>query len=450
MQVTETLSEHLKRAYTVVVPATAIESRRLARLTDLGKTLQLPGFRPGKVPLVVVRQRFGKAVGAEVLEQSIDEAVQQVLNERGLRPAIRPKIDLVSGGETVPGPANDLEFKVELEVIPEIALPDFGAITLTRRKAEASPELIDKALGEIARRNGTLHDISDEERGDRGAEAGETLTVDYVGRIDGTEFPGGKGTDVNVEISGSGFIPGFVEQLTGMRPGETRRFEVIFPADYGSQNLAGKQTEFEVTAKALKRLEIPAVDNALAERIGFELVEEVRDFVRRQIQREYDGLSRFRLKRELLDRLNDLAAFPAPEGLVEAEFAQIWARLQADRDAGRLDEEDKTKDEQTLRADYRAIAERRVRLGLLLAEVGRVNGIEVGNDEMTRAMRAEAARYPGQEARIMELFRNNPEAANSLRGPIFEEKVVDYMLELAQVREETVAPEELAKETGVA
>lgn len=443
MQVTETLSEGLKRAYTVVVPAADIETRRAARLASLGKTLNLPGFRPGKIPASVVKQRYGTAVNAEVLEQSVTEATQQVLTDRGLRPALQPKVDVVSldsAGD------KDLEFKVELELLPEITLPDFSAITLTRLKAEVAPETVDKALAEVAQRNRTLEPIPPDELGDRGAAKGEVLTVDYVGRIEGAEFPGGTGNDIEVEIGGTGFIPGFSEQLEGMKPGETRTIEVNFPADYGVPTLAGKLATFEVTAKALNRPAVPAVDDELAKKLAFEDLAEMRDTVSRRIQSEYDQLSRLRLKRQLLDALADTVSFSSPDGMVEQEFSQIWQRLEADRKAGRLDDDDKDKDEETLKAEYRAIAERRVRLGLLLAEIGRVNSITVSQDEMTRAMRTEAMRYRGQEQQIFEFFRQNPRAADTLRGPLFEEKVIDFILELAKVEEKSATPEELAAE----
>lgn len=443
MQVTETLSEGLKRAYTVVVPAADIETRRAARLASLGKTLNLPGFRPGKIPASVVKQRYGTAVNAEVLEQSVTEATQQVLTDRGLRPALQPKVDVVSldsAGD------KDLEFKVELELLPEITLPDFSAITLTRLKAEVAPETVDKALAEVAQRNRTLEPIPPDELGDRGAAKGEVLTVDYVGRIEGAEFPGGTGNDIEVEIGGTGFIPGFSEQLEGMKPGETRTIEVNFPADYGVPTLAGKLATFEVTAKALNRPAVPAVDDELAKKLAFEDLAEMRDTVSRRIQSEYDQLSRLRLKRQLLDALADTVSFSSPDGMVEQEFSQIWQRLEADRKAGRLDDDDKDKDEETLKAEYRAIAERRVRLGLLLAEIGRVNSITVSQDEMTRAMRTEAMRYRGQEQQIFEFFRQNPRAADTLRGPLFEEKVIDFILELAKVEEKSATPEELTAE----
>ncbi len=447
MQVTETLSDGLKHAFTVVVPNAAIESRRAERLADLGKTLNLPGFRPGKVPVGVVRQRYGTAVMAEVVEQSINETVQQVLADRGLRPALQPNVNLLNQeAVAAAGPPTDLEFKIEVEVLPEIALPDFAAIELTRLKAEVTEEVLDKALQTIAARNRTFDDIPAEELGERGAEKGEFVVVDYTGRVDNEEFPGGKATDATVEVAGGGFIPGFSEQIEGIRPGETRSIEVTFPEGYAAANLAGKQASFEIAAKAIKRAHVPAIDDAFAQKLSFEKAEELKDFVRGQIQREYDQLSRMRLKRDLLDRLNGLVTFALPPSLVDNEFAQIWARLEADRKAGKLDEEDKAKDEDTLRADYRAIAERRVRLGLLLAEVGRLNNIGVTPEELTRAMRAEAANYPGQEKQLMEFFRGNPRAVDSLRGPIFEEKAVDLVIGRATITDQSATPEELARD----
>jgi trigger factor len=451
MQVTETLSEGLKRAYTVVVPSAAIESRKAERLSELGKTLNLPGFRPGKVPPVVVRQRYASAVTAEVVQASVQEAVQNVLDERGLRPAQQPNVDLLNADAIAPtGLTTDLEFKVEVEILPEIALPDFSALALTRLKAEVTDEVLDKALQNLASRNRRLEEIPAEELGGRGAETGEIAVVDYTGSVDGEEFPGGKATDAAVEIGGEGFIPGFAEQIAGIRPGETRSVEVTFPESYGAKHLAGKQARFEVVGKAVKRAHVPAIDDAFAQTLSFDTLDELKDFIRGQIQREYDQLSRLRLKRQLLDRLNELVSFDLPPSLVDAEFNQIWARLEADRKAGQLDAEDAAKDEETLRAEYRRIAERRVRLGLLLAEAGRVNQIAVAPDELTRAMRAEAANYPGQETQIMEFFRNNPRAVDTLRGPIFEEKVVDFLIGRASVTDQPASAEELAKDEEAA
>ncbi len=437
MQVTETLSEGLKRGFAVTVPASDLEEKRSKRLAEIGKTVRLPGFRPGKVPMSVVRQRFGTAVMSEVLEESVNAATQQVLTDRGLRAATQPKVDVTQLEDK-----QDLQFTVELELLPEITMPEFGSITVQRLKATPSEEAIDKAVEEIARRQRELEPITE----DRGAQTGDTLTIDFVGKVEGVAFAGGTGTDMAVEIGGGGFIPGFSEGMVGMRPGEQREVHVTFPETYHAKDLAEKAATFEVTAKKLEQPKPVPLDDALAEKLGFENMEELRKLIASQIQREYDGLSRMRVKRELLDALAGAATFPAPQSMVDAEFDAIWHRVEPDLKAGKLDEEDRGKDENTLKEEYRAIAARRVRLGLLLSEIGRVNGIQVGNDEMTRAMRAEAGRYPGQEQQVMEFFRKNPQAAEGLRGPIFEDKVIDFILELAQVEDRTATPDELAAE----
>lgn len=444
MQVTEVANEGLKRAYQVVVPAGDIAAERSKRLDELGRTLRLPGFRPGKVPPKVVASRYGQAVMGEVLEQSVNSATQQVVTDRGLRPAQQPKVELVAFAD-----GTDLEFKVELEVLPEVPMPDFAGITVERLKAEPSEEQIAKALDSIAQRNRKLEDIEEI----RGARRGEVVVCDFTGRLvgeDGTPaaepFPGGSATDMPIEVGGEGFIPGFTEQLEGIAPGETRTLSVSFPEAYGAKDLAGKAAQFEVTAKALKHPVTPAVDDDLAKSVGFESLDALRGMVRDQLQREYDSLARLKVKRALLDALAERAVFPVPEGMVEAEFGQIWQRVEADLKAGRLDEDDKGKDEATLKADYRAISERRIRLGLLLSEIGRTNNITVTAEELGQAMRREAARYPGQEAAVMEFFRKNPQAADNLRSPIFEEKVVDFMLELAKVTDRTIPVEELTRQ----
>jgi len=450
MQVTETLSDGLKRNYTVVLPVADLESRRTERLTTLGKTLRLPGFRPGKVPMPIVKQRYGTAVSAEVLEESVSEATRKVLSERGLRPAQQPKVDLVT--ENPVALTSDLEFTLALELLPDIVMPDFGTIELTRFKAEVAPETVDKALEQIARFNHTLEPIAAEtiEARGHGAAAGEVLTVDYLGRIDGVAFEGGTGTDIAVEIGGTGFIPGFAEQLDGARPGETRTIDVTFPENYGKAELTGKAATFEVTIKQLSTQIIPAVDDDLAKKLGAPDLAAVREMVTSRQQREYDGLSRMRLKKALLDALTGLAAFPVPTSIADQEFDQIWQQFEAARKAGSQDEEDKGKDDETLKAEYRAIAERRVRLGLLLAEIGRVNSIAVTEQELDRALYQRAMQYPGQETQMLDLYKKYPQLTNSVRGPLLEDKVVDFVLELAKVTEAVVTPDELAKEPEAA
>jgi len=441
MQVTETLSDGLKRGYAIVVPTADIEGKRTLRLNELAKTAKLPGFRPGKVPMGVVRSRFGSAVMAEVLEESVNDATRQVLADRGLRAATQPKVEVVKLEE-----AQDLEFTVELELMPDIALPDFGAIELVRLKATPADEAVAKALDSMAGRARDLVEVEET----RPAAIGDVLVCDFLGKIGGEPFPGGAASDMDIEVGGGGFIPGFTEQLEGMSAGEAKTINVSFPAEYGAAELAGKDATFDITAKKLKRPVVPAIDDELAKKFGFEALDEMKDLIRGQIQREYDQISRMRVKRQLLDVLAGQASFPIPPSMADGEFDAIWQRLEQDRKSGQIDDEDKAKDDDTLKAEYRAIAERRVRLGLLLAEIGRLKEIVVTPDEMMRAMRTEAGRYPGQEQQIMDLFRKNPNVAETLRGPIFEEKVVDYILELAKVAVQEVSAEELAAEPQAA
>jgi trigger factor len=437
MQITETQSDGLKHAFTIVLPAADLQQKRQAKLDELGRTMRMPGFRPGKVPMTVLRKRYGNAVAAEVADESMNEATRQLLSERGLRPATQPKVDFVSD---MMAEANDLEFKLELEVLPDITIPDLSQINLTRLKTEPNDEAVGAGLANIARSRRKEVEITEE----RGAEAGDAVVVDFLGRIAGVPFEGGAAQDVPVEIGGPGFIPGFAEQLEGLKSGETRTINVTFPADYGAVELAGKDAEFEVTAKGLKRFETPELDDAIAAELGFEDLEDLKKFVRDRLQRELDAGARQNLKRQLLDALAETSDFPVPPSLTEGEFKQIWDRLEEERKAGRLDEEDKAKDEETLRTEYQAIADRRVRLGLLLAEIGQRNGITVSNEEMNRAVFQHAMQYGARQKEALDLFRKNPQAAEFLRGPIFEEKVVDYILELAQVSDKQVTPEELA------
>lgn len=447
MQVTELPAEGLKRAFQVVIPAATLADKRDKRLKELGADLRLPGFRPGKVPTAVVKQRYGQAVAGEVLEQSVDDATRQVIADRGLRPAMQPKIELVNYSEGA-----DLEYKLDLELLPEIPMPDFASIALDRQKATPGDAEIDTFLATMAGRLASLEDVAEP----RPAAKGEMLVVDFEGRTkneDGTlsePFPGGTATDTPVEVAGEGFIPGFTEQLEGMSPGEKKDINVSFPAEYGSAALAGKDAVFAINAKALKIKVLPAMDDEFAKRVGLDDIATLRAKVSENLQGEYDGLARMKVKRALLDALAEKASFEVPPGMVEGEFAQIWQRVEQDLKAGNLDADDKGKDEDTLKADYRAIAERRIRLGLLLSEIGRTNNVQVSNEELSTAMRQEASRYPGQEKQVLDYFRKNPQTIENLRAPIFEEKVVDFVLELAKVTDHEVAPAELTAQDSEA
>lgn len=435
MQVTETLSDGLKRGFTVVVPEPELAAKREQRLAELGRTMQMPGFRPGKVPMSMVRKRYGDAVAAEVLEGAVNDAADRVLQERNLRPAMQPKLEV-----TKPGRDSDLEFTLELELLPEIVLPELSDITLSKPVATVSDAAIDESIKRLAEQRQSFKPVEEA----RPAAEGEQLTVDFVGRVDGVAFQGGTASDVNVIVAGQGFIPGFSEQMAGMSVGETRTINVTFPEAYGAKELAGKAAEFEVTAKALAVAETPVVDDEFAKAMGLESAADLRAKVSEQIGREYEGMTRMKLKRGLLDVLAERATFAAPVSLVDAEFAEIWRQVEAEKEAGRADPEDAAKDEETLKAEYRAIADRRVRLGLLVAEIGRANSVTVADQDLQRAMFAEAMRYREQAMQVVEFFRKNPREMERFRGPIFEDKVVDYVLGQVTLNETSVTPEELA------
>jgi trigger factor len=435
MQVTETLSDGLKRGFTVVVPEPELAAKREKRLVELGRTMQLPGFRPGKVPMSMVRKRYAEAVAAEIVEGAVNEASDLLLSERGLRPAMQPKLEV-----TKPGENSDLEFTIEMELLPEISIPELGDITLQKPVATVTDASIAESVQKLAEQRQSF--VAVEET--RPAASGEQLTVDFIGRIDGEAFQGGTATDVAVTVAGQGFIPGFAEQMEGMSPGETNTIKVDFPDDYGAKELAGKQAEFEITVKSLAVPQIPAIDDEFAKAMGLESLEDLNKKVSEQISREYEQLTRLKLKRGLLDALAERAKFDAPVSLVDAEFAEIWRQVEQEKAAGRADPEDDAKDEDTLKAEYTAIADRRVRLGLLVAEIGRANNITVAEQDLQRAMFNEAMRYRDQAMQVVEFFKKNPRELERFRGPIFEDKVVDFLLGKVTLEEQSVTPEELA------
>jgi len=437
MLVTETLNTGLKRGFTIVVPEPELAEKREKRLVELGRTMQMPGFRPGKVPMSMVRKRYGSAVAAEIAETLINESSDKLLSERGLRPAMQPKLEV-----TRPGQNSDLEFTVELEVLPEIVIPGLADIALEKPVAAVTDEAVAEALAKLAEQRKSYEPVEEA----RPAAKGEQLVVDFVGKVGDEVFAGGTASDVAVIVAGDGFIPGFAEQMEGMAPGESRTINVTFPENYQSKDVAGKDATFEVTAKSLAVAKVPEVDEAFAKALGVESLEELRKTVTQQIEREYAGLTRMKLKRGLLDALSKRADFAAPESLVEAEFSEIWRQVEQEKAAGRSDPEDAAKDEETLRAEYRAIADRRVRLGLLVAEIGRANEVTVTDQELQRAMFNEAMRYRDQAMQVVEFFRKNPRALERFRGPIFEDKVVDYLLNTVTLTEVSVTAEELAKD----
>ncbi len=438
MQITETAAEGLKREFTVVVAASDIQSRVDARLSELGRQVRLPGFRPGKVPMPILKKRYGQTVLGEVLEETVNDGASQAIQEKGLKPALQPKIEVTKFEE-----GTDLEYKVAVELLPEITPPDFGAIALERLVTPVAETAIDEALGRLAQSRRTSEAVAEV----RPAETGDILVIDFNGTVDGVAHPGMLGTAHELELGSNSFIDTFETQLVGATAGEQRTVTVTFPADYGAEELRSKEAVFTVEVKELRRPVAPSVDEQFAKDVGFDDLAALREAVKERIDRDYRQASRARLKRALLDELAGKADFDAPAGMVEMEFDAIWRRLKDEMERGGAAEE-AGKDEDALKAEYRAIAERRVKLGLLLAEVGKRNNVEVTRDELSRAVVTEAQRFPGQERQVYDFFQKNPQAVEQLRAPIFEDKVVDFIVELAKVSEREVTLEELLKDPG--
>lgn len=434
MQVTETKNEGLSREFTIRVEARDINEKVDARLGELGKDLTLPGFRPGKAPISLLHKRYGKAVMGEVLEAAVSDSSSQAMAERGLTPAMQPRIEITSFDE-----GKDLEYRLQVELMPDFEPADFSRISLERMTVKVSDKEVDDALARIAEQNRRTEAVAKP----RKAKAGDVVVIDFVGRTGGQEFPGGAGTDFHLELGSGRFIPGFEEQLIGANPGDQVAVKVTFPQDYSSQDLAGKDAEFDVTVREIREYVASPVDDEMAGGMGFDNVAALRGAVRENLEREYAGMSRTALKRQLLDKLAELHDFDVPPGMVDAEFEAIWQQFEQAREQGQIDEDDQNKSDDELKEEYRAIAERRVRLGLLLSEVGRRNNVEVGQDEVNRAVLAEAQRYPGHQEEVIQHYRNNPQALAELRAPLFENKVTDFILEMVKVTDRTGTMDEL-------
>ena len=436
MQIIETNTDGLKREFKIVVPAKEVQDRIEGRLTELGRRIRLPGFRPGKVPLPLLKQRYGQSVRGEVLEQTVNDSSAKVISDRGLRAAGQPRIEILSQvGE------GDLEYKLAVELIPDISPVDFKTLTFERLVVDVPEKDVIDAIERAAKRLRKSNPVA----APRPAQSGDIVVIDFVGRTDGTEFPGGSATGHYLELGGGSFIPGFEEQLIGASAGDHRDVTVTFPADYPNDKLAGKAAEFAVDVKEIREPAPIEINDELAKALGASDVANLHESVRQRLGNEYVAVSRSRLKRQLLDALAERHQFEVPPGLVESEFSAIWAQIEADRARGRLDPEDAGKSEDQLKQEYRDIAIRRVKLGLLLSEVGRLNNIQVSNDELSRAIVNEARRHPGSERQVIEYYQKSPQALIQLRAPLYEDKVVDFILELAAMNERKVSPEELTK-----
>jgi trigger factor len=445
MQITEKLSEGLKRELQVVVPATDLDARLSERLDQLKNQVQIKGFRPGKVPVAHLRRVYGRSVMAEIIQQTVSETSQKVLEERNEKPAFQPQIALTEDekeiAELMEG-KGDLAYSLSFEIMPAFEVADISNIELTREVVEVADEEVDKAVRQIADRNRPF------EPKDDGAKAadGDRVTIDFKGSIDGEPFEGGSDEESDLVLGSASFIPGFEEQLIGTKAGDQVTVKVTFPDDYPAAHLAGKDAEFEVTVKAVAAPGELTIDDAFAQGMGLESLDQLKDAVRGQMAGELAQYSRRKIKRELLDKLDELHSFELPPTLVDQEFEGIWTQLTSDMEKADKTFADEDTTEEEARAEYRTLAERRVRLGLVLAEIGEKASVTVTDEEVNRALMDQARQFPGQEEQVWEYYRQNPQALAGLRAPIFEEKVVDHIVETAKVTDKPVDRQQLLRD----
>ncbi|MFZ0844536.1 MAG: trigger factor [Pseudolabrys sp.] len=445
MQVTETLSEGLKREFKVVVPATELDAKVNARLDEMKDRVRINGFRPGKVPVAHLKRMYGRSAMAEVIEATVRDTNNQIVSERGYKLASDPKVTMPteeSAIEQLIAGQSDLDYTMAVEIVPAIELANFKDIKLTKLSSDVDDSEIDKGIARIAEQNKPFAPRAEGEK----VAMGDRVTISYAGTIGGVAFDGGTGDDAPVLIGSNTFIPGFEEQLIGMGAGETRTVKVTFPTHYQAEALAGKDAEFTVTAKAIEVPGIVKTDDEFAKSLGLDSLAKLRDAVRERIAEDHNGMSRQKIKRALLDELDKLHKFEPPPTLVEDEFDRVWKSVLQELENEKKTFADEDTTEEKAKAEYRAIAERRVRLGLVLAEIGEKNNITVTEEELNRGIMEQVRQFPGQEQRVYDYFRQNPQAIAGVRAPIFEEKVVNFLLELAQVTDQKVTREELFKE----
>ena len=440
MQIVEKSGEGLSRVYGVTVPADELSKRLDARIAEIAPQMNLKGFRKGKVPAAHVRRVHGKALMAEVIEQALNETTQKVLDDNKLRPASQPDLKPSSDMEKVMAGGEDLAYELSLELMPEFEPLDISALKLTRPVYNPTEKEVDEALSELAKQAGTF-----EPRTGKTVKAkdGDQVLIDFVGSIDGVEFAGGKGEGFELTLGSGQFIPGFEAQLVGAKPGDDVVVKVQFPEGYQSAELAGKDAEFAVKVHEVRAPVEAAPDDELAKRLGLSDLATLRETVTKNLEQGYANNSRFKLKRALLDELDKGHDFPLPPRMVEAEFAGIWQQVEQDKANSSLPPEDAEKSDEQLRDEYMKIAERRVRLGLVLAEIGRRNNVQVTDQELGQAMQREAMQYGQQAQQVFEFFRSNPQAQAQLRAPLYEDKVVELIFDKATVKDKKVSKKEI-------
>lgn len=442
MQVTETLSEGLKRELKIVIPATELASKLDSYLDELKDKVRINGFRPGKVPAAHMKRMYGRQAMAEIVSKTIQESSLKAIEDRSERPALQPDIDLADDeAEAIIEGSADLAFKVIYDLLPTFDIVDFSSIDLEREIVEISEAGVMEQVEAIAANNRPF--VS---KGDGAvAENGDRVTMSYLGKLDGVPFDGGADDNGQLVLGSNQFIPGFEEAVVGMKQGEEKVISVTFPADYPAEHLAGKEVTFDIVLKDVAAPGEVSVDDEFAKSLGLESLDSLKDIIRGQIESQFGAMTRQRVKRQLLDKLDAVYTFDLPSKLLDTEFQNIWNQVENDMKRNGKTFEDEGTTEEAAKADYRKIAERRVRLGLVLSEVGEKNSVQVTDEEVQRALFDRVRQFPGQERQVFEFYKNNPQALATLRAPIYEEKVVDFILTLAKVTDKTVTKEELQK-----
>ena len=445
MQVTETLSEGLKHEFQVSVPAADLDAKADAKLVDLKDKVRINGFRPGKVPVAHLKKIYGKSVMAETIDQTIRDTNTQIFTERGFRLATEPKVTMPTEEaevEKILSGQSDLTYTVAVEVVPAITLADFKTFSVEKPVADITDADVDEAIKRLADANRSYAAKAEGAK----AESSDRVKVNFKGTIDGVAFDGGTGEGIDVVIGSNTFIPGFEDQLIGIGVGETRTLKVAFPKNYLNNDLAGKDAEFETTATAIETPEEKVVDDEFAKTLGLESLDKLKQLMRDRLAGEFNQATRQRVKRALLDRLDETHKFDAPPSLIDEEFNLMWNSVKAEMDSSGKTFADENTTEEKAKEEYRTIADRRVRLGLVLSEIGEKNKITVTDDEVSRAVIERARSMPGREKEVWDFYRSNPQALAQLRAPIYEDKVVDFILELANVTEKKVSKDELFKD----
>lgn len=440
MQVIETLAEGLKRELKVVIPAKDMEAQMNERLADAKERVRINGFRPGKVPVAHLKKVYGKSIMADLVNEIIREKPTAILSERGEKSATQPEIAMTEDqaeAEKILAAEADFQFTLSYEIIPAIELKDASGIKVTREVVEIADKEVDDQILKIAESARTYETKKGK------AESGDRVTMDYLGKVDGEAFDGGKDEDAELVIGSNRFIPGFEDQLVGLKAGDEKVITVTFPAEYPAAHLAGKEATFDIKVKDVAAPAEVKIDDELATKLGLESVDRLREVVRGQIESQFGSVTRQKVKRQILDQLDEMYKFDTPQRLVDAEFENIWRQINTDlQQAGKTFADEDTTEEEA-REEYRKLAERRVRLGLVLSEIGEKAGVEVSDEEMQRSLFEQLRQFPGQEKQILDYFRKTPGASASLRAPLFEEKVVDHLLSQVAVTDKTVSKEEL-------